>query len=130
MGGQVVFHHLDTADLQHVVDVLDILRHLVIGLLQLLDILQQVMVGVCHLCHVAACAEDGEQFAVCIAYWGELQLVVELVAFQHPMQRPFILTLIDLRDIHVFEVFHVEVRIPHHLLDGDPLVLDHLQIHA
>ena len=128
VGGQVILYHLDTTDLQDVVDILDIRRYLVVGLLQLLDVLQHMLIGLGHLRHVTTCAEDGEQLPFGIAHRGQLQLVVELAALQHLVQRPTVLPLIDLRHVHPFEVFHVEVGLSQHVFDGDLHVFDHLHV--
>ena len=77
MIGCGVVDHADTSHAEHVVDVLDVVRHLFVGLCQLAQVLLLAVVAVSHFRHVASGTEDTQQLVVLVIDGHQLQLVVD-----------------------------------------------------
>ena len=67
-----VVDHAYTTHFHHIVDILDIGGHLIVGFLQFPQVFLLAVVGVGHLSDIAACAIDTQQMVLLVIDGNEL----------------------------------------------------------
>ena len=120
VGRKMISHHTDTSSSEHVVDVLHILRHLIVHLLQLSGIGLQLAIGIYVLCDITSYAEDTQQLVLLASDGQQLQFIIHLLTLQNPVEWSLvILCRVDLCHVHIVHILNREVLESQYVLHVD-----------
>ena len=87
VGLKVIFYNTYASDRKYVINVADILRNLIIGLLKCKHVLLKILIRFCIFSDITTCTEYSNQFAVDIVDGHKLQLIIEFLSLQHLVER-------------------------------------------